>query len=72
MIATEPPDDPYEGLPIAARELIEKGRRKGFLSFAEMQRDLAEELIAAELIDRILMLLEELGIELLDESEAVE
>ncbi|MBL8900638.1 MAG: RNA polymerase sigma factor region1.1 domain-containing protein [Planctomycetes bacterium] len=72
MIATESTDDPFEGLPIVARTLIEKGRQKGFLTFAEMQLDLEKALLSPEQIDQLLMRLEELGIELLDESETEE
>ncbi len=72
MIATESTDDPFEGLPIVARALVEKGRQKGFLTYAEMQHHLAEELLSAEQIDQVLMRLEEFGIELLDENETGE
>jgi RNA polymerase primary sigma factor len=72
MIATESTDDPFEGLPIAARALIDKGRQKGLLTYAEMQLDLEKALLSPEQVDQLLMRLEELGIELLDESEAEE
>ena len=69
LLLDKDPIDAFEG-PVKA--LIEEGRRKGYLTYAEMQRDLSEELLSPEKIDQILMALEEMGIELVDESESGE
>jgi len=52
------------------KTLIEEGKRKGFLTYEEVNRLLPEELISGNKIDRIFEMLEEMGIELGDEDEA--
>ncbi|HET6202860.1 MAG TPA: RNA polymerase sigma factor RpoD [Planctomycetota bacterium] len=50
--------------------LLEEGRRKGYLTYGEMNRILAEEFISPDKIDQILTVLDENGIDLVDEAEA--
>ncbi len=50
--------------------LIEKGKRLGFLTYEEINEDLPDEAISPDKLDSLLMTLDELGIELIDESEA--
>jgi len=52
--------------------LIERGRDKGFLTYEEMNDILPDETVSPEKIDEILTLLDERGIELIDETEAQE
>ncbi|MEE8104362.1 MAG: RNA polymerase sigma factor RpoD [Planctomycetota bacterium] len=49
--------------------LIEEGRQKGFLSYEEINRVLPDDLVSPEKLDQILMHLDDLGIQLLDESD---
>ncbi|MCU0722459.1 MAG: RNA polymerase sigma factor RpoD [Planctomycetes bacterium] len=50
--------------------LIAEGKRKGFLTYDEMNKLLPEDLISPDRIDSILMILDDLGIEVLLEPEA--
>jgi RNA polymerase primary sigma factor len=52
--------------------LVERGKDKGFLTYEEMNDILPDETVSPEKIDEILSLLDEKGIELIDESEAQE
>jgi len=49
--------------------LIEKGEKKGFLTYEEMNDDLPEDTISASRLDRLLATLDEMGISLLDEAD---
>lgn len=54
------------------RSLIELGRRKGYLTYSQVNEHLPEDYIHVDKLDRLLVALEEQGIELIDESEAEE
>ncbi|HUU17435.1 MAG TPA: RNA polymerase sigma factor RpoD [Sedimentisphaerales bacterium] len=49
--------------------LVEKGQKKGFLTYEEMNDDLPEEAISANRLDRLLATMDEMGISLLDEAD---
>ena len=49
--------------------LIEKGEKKGFLTYEEMNDDLPEDDISPNRLDRLLATLDEMGISLLDETD---
>ena len=49
--------------------LIEKGQKKGFLTYEEMNDDLPEEAISLSRLDRLLATLDEMDISLLDEAD---
>jgi RNA polymerase primary sigma factor len=49
--------------------LIEKGRKKGFLTYEEMNEELPEEAVTPARLDSLLMTLDEMGITLLDEAD---
>ena len=49
--------------------LIEKGERKGFLTYEEMNEDLPEAAVSPGRLDRLLATLDEMGISLLDEAD---
>ena len=49
--------------------LVEEGKRKGFLTYEEVNRLLPEDVASGDKIDRIFEMLEEMGIELGDEDE---
>ena len=63
----EPPHNKVED-PVVAL-LVRKGKEKGFLTYEEMNDLLPDDTVSPEKIDEILMTLDEMGIELLDESE---
>ncbi|MCS7014879.1 MAG: sigma-70 family RNA polymerase sigma factor, partial [Gemmatales bacterium] len=52
------------------RTLVEAGRHKGYLTYSQVNELLPEDYANADKLDRLLMALEEQGIELIDESEA--
>jgi len=49
--------------------LLQKGQKKGFLTYEEMSDDLPEDDISANRLDRLLATLDEMGIGLLDEAD---
>ncbi len=59
-------------LPPRLRELVEKGRAQTFLTYEELNEALPEDAVSPEKIDEILVLLDEQGIDIIDEAEAEE
>ena len=57
-------------LDASVQRLIAKGKERGYLTYEEMNDDLPDEAVAPDRLDALLMTLDELGIELMDESEA--
>ncbi|MHC4984377.1 MAG: RNA polymerase sigma factor region1.1 domain-containing protein, partial [Planctomycetota bacterium] len=53
----------------SVRKLIAKGKQRGYLTYEEMNQDLPEEAVSPDKLDSLLMTLDELGIELIDESK---
>ncbi len=51
-------------------QLVSKGKKRGYLTYEEMNKDLPDEAVSPDRLDALLMTLDELGIELVDESEA--
>ncbi len=49
--------------------LIEKGKKKGFLTYEEMNDDLPDDAISASRLDRLLANLDEMGVKLLDDDD---
>jgi RNA polymerase primary sigma factor len=52
--------------------LLETGKRKGYLTYAQVNDYLPDDAVNPEKLDQLLLVLEEKGIELIDESEAEE
>jgi RNA polymerase primary sigma factor len=59
-----------ESLEASVKKLIAKGKQRGYLTYEEMNEDLPEEAVSPDKLDTLLMTLDEMGIELIDESEA--
>jgi RNA polymerase primary sigma factor len=53
----------------AMKELIEKGKKHGFLTYEEMNEVLPDEAVSPAELDRLLSRLDEMGITLLDEAD---
>jgi len=51
------------------KAMTEKGRKKGYLTYEEMNTDLPEEIISPTRLDRLLATLDEMGISLIDEAD---
>jgi len=62
-----PTSDPADA---SIKKLIAKGKDRGYLTYEEMNDDLPDEAVSPDKLDSLLMTLDELGIELIDESEA--
>jgi RNA polymerase primary sigma factor len=58
-----------DALEASVQRLIAKGKERGYLTYEEMNDDLPDEAVSPDRLDSLLMTLDELGIELLDESE---
>jgi RNA polymerase primary sigma factor len=54
------------------KALIESGKDKGYLTYSQVNDSLPDDAVNPEKLDQLLMVLEEHGIELIDESEAEE
>src|SRR5438105_2492111 len=54
------------------KALIESGKHKGYLTYSQVNEILPDEAVNPEKLDQLLTVLEEQGIELIDESEAEE
>jgi len=54
------------------RTLIDSGKEKGYLTYTQVNDYLPDDAVNPEKLDQLLMLLEEQGIELIDEDEAQE
>jgi RNA polymerase primary sigma factor len=52
------------------KTLIEKGEKKGFLTYDEMNKALPEEAVSPTRLDSLLATLDEMGVDLLDEAHA--
>jgi RNA polymerase primary sigma factor len=52
------------------KALLESGKEKGYLTFTQVNDYLPDDAVNPEKLDQLLLLLEEQGIELIDESEA--
>jgi RNA polymerase primary sigma factor len=52
--------------------LLESGKEKGYLTYSQVNEYLPDDAVNPEKLDQLLMILEEQGIELIDESEAEE
>ena len=51
------------------KALLAKGKRRGFITYEEMNDDLPDDGFSPDSLDNLLMTLDDLGIELIDESE---
>ncbi|MBE3132257.1 MAG: RNA polymerase sigma factor RpoD [Acidobacteria bacterium] len=49
--------------------LMERGKTQGYLTYEEMNDSLPDDIVSPERLDRILMHLDELGVDLIDETE---
>src|ERR1700675_1337860 len=54
------------------KALIDSGKEKGYLTYSQVNDYLPDDAVNPEKLDQLLLLLEEQGIELIDESEAEE
>jgi len=54
---------------INVQALVEKGKKRGYLTYEEMNNDLPEENLSPDHLDSLLMTLDDLGIDLIDEVD---
>ncbi len=54
------------------KTLLDSGKEKGYLTYSQVNEYLPDDAVNPEKLDQLLMILEEQGIELIDESEAEE
>ena len=59
-----------DAMDASVNKLITKGKKRGFITYEEMNDNLPDEAVSPDKLDSLLMALDELGIELLDEAEA--
>lgn len=51
------------------KAITEKGKRKGFLTYEEMNEDLPEDMVSPDRLDTLLAALDEMGISIVDEAD---
>ena len=51
------------------KAITEKGKRKGFLTYEEMNEDLPEDMVSPDRLDTLLAALDEMGINIIDEAD---
>ena len=51
------------------KSLIERGKQRGYLTYEEMNEELPDDNLSPDRLDKLLMTLDDLGVELLDEAE---
>jgi RNA polymerase primary sigma factor len=56
----------------STKVLLERGRKKGFVTYEEMNQILPDEVVSGDNIEAVIALLEEHGIELVDEADVPE
>ena len=54
------------------KTLLDQGKEKGYLTYSQVNDYLPDDAVNPEKLDQLLLVLEEQGIELIDESEAEE
>ncbi len=67
MLPAPPATDPVE---LSVVELMEKGRKRGYLTWEELNETLPDEAVLPDRLESILQRLEELAIDVIDEAEA--
>src|SRR5215813_13163047 len=61
-----------EKLDEGLKALLESGKEKGYLTFAQVNDYLPDDAVNPEKLDQLILLLEEQGIELIDEDDVAE
>lgn len=51
------------------KEIIEKGKKKGYVTYEEMNDELPDQAISPNRLDNLLMTLDELGVQILDDND---
>ncbi len=51
------------------KAITEKGKRKGYLTYEEMNEDLSEDMVTPDRLDSLLATLDEMGISIIDEAD---
>ena len=64
-----PEESAQDKLEIKIREIIAKGRKKGFLTYDEMNDDLPDDAVSPARLDTLLATLDEMGINIVDDPE---
>ncbi|HOI55260.1 MAG TPA: RNA polymerase sigma factor RpoD [Phycisphaerae bacterium] len=57
---------------LQVKSLFEKGKQKGYLTYEEINEMLPDDLVSADRLDQILTELDDLGVDLVDESEVMD
>ncbi len=57
---------------LQVKSLFEKGKQKGYLTYEEINEMLPDDIISADRLDQILTELDDLGVDLVDESEVMD
>src|SRR4051794_26739176 len=71
-IENQPGEGLMEKIEDGLKPLLEQGKEKGYLTYGQVNDYLPDNAVNPEKLDQLLVLLEEEGIELIDESEAEE
>jgi RNA polymerase primary sigma factor len=52
------------------KTLVDRGKKRGFITYEEMNDELPDDNISPDRLDSLLMTLDDLGVDLIDEADA--
>src|SRR5882724_12261756 len=61
-----------EEVVIRVNALIDLGKSRGYLTYEELNQKLPDEVVSPDKLDSLLMMIDEMGIRLIDESDVAE
>src|SRR5438874_11042868 len=61
-----------EEVDLRVNALIDLGKSRGFLTYEELNEKLPDEVVSPDKLDNLLMMIDEMGIRLIDEHDVVE
>jgi RNA polymerase primary sigma factor len=64
-----PSSDKIKDAELQIKAITEKGKKKGFLTYEEMNEDLPEDMVSPDRLDTLLAALDEMGISIVDEAD---
>ena len=64
-----PLSDKIKDAELQIKAITEKGKKKGFLTYEEMNEDLPEDMVSPDRLDTLLAALDEMGISIVDEAD---
>src|SRR5258706_3433972 len=61
-----------EAVDLRVNAIIDLGKSRGYLTYEELNQKLPDEVVSPDKLDSLLMMIDEMGIRLIDESDVAE